>query len=82
MKPSEVKQYLFRIDYNNIDEEKKPLCVGKLDITWRYSFGENGRLQTHPLEQPVNSFKIVFPNAYFTHAAMKLKFIFDKERNL
>ena len=55
MKPSEVKQYLFKIDYKNIDEEKKPLVVGKLDISWCYSFGENGHLQTHPLEQPVGT---------------------------
>jgi hypothetical protein len=27
--------------------------VGKLDISWRYAFGESGHLQTHPLEQPV-----------------------------
>jgi hypothetical protein len=52
MKPAEVKQYLFRIDYQNIDDEKKPLIVGKLDISWRYAFGESGHLQTHPLEQP------------------------------
>jgi hypothetical protein len=55
MKPTEVKQYLFRIDYRNIDDEKKPLVVGKLDISWRYAFGESGHLQTHPLEHPVIS---------------------------
>jgi hypothetical protein len=68
MKPTEIRQYLFRIDFKNIDEERKPLCVGKLDISWRYSFGENGRLQTHPLEQPVRfntNFKRGFLNISF-----------------
>lgn len=55
LKPSEVKQYLFKVKYEDIEKEKKPLTVGKLDISWRYSMGECGRLQTHPLEQPVGA---------------------------
>lgn len=45
--------------------------MGKLDISWRYSLGENGHLQTHPLEQPVfiltkTDFRIYFnKNFYF-----------------
>ena len=54
MKPSEVKQYLFKVTFKNIDKEQKPLVVGKLDISWRNSFGEFGHLQTHPLSQPVS----------------------------
>lgn len=53
IKPSEVKQYMFKVQYPDIELEKKPLMVGKLDISWRYSMGECGHLQTHPLEQPV-----------------------------
>ena len=53
IKPLEVKQYLFKIIYDNIEKEEKPLVAGKLDISWRNSLGENGRLQTHPLSQIV-----------------------------
>jgi hypothetical protein len=53
LKPSEVRQYLFKVTYEDFEKERKPLQVGKLDISWRYSMGENGHLQTHPLEQPV-----------------------------
>jgi len=56
IKPSEVKQYLFKVTYKDIEKEPKPLTVGKLDINWRNSFGEIGHLQTHPLSQSV-SFK-------------------------
>lgn len=54
LKPSEVKQYMFKVVYEDIEKEKKPLMVGKLDISWRYLMGECGHLQTHPLEQPVS----------------------------
>lgn len=53
IKPSEVKQYLFRVTYKNLEKEPKPLTVGKLDISWRNSLGEIGHLQTHPLSQSV-----------------------------
>ena len=53
IKPLEVKQYLFKIIYDNIESEPKPLVAGKLDIGWRYSLGEIGHLQTHPLTQTV-----------------------------
>lgn len=56
LRPSEVRQYLFKVTYEDLEKEKKPLQVGKLDISWRYSMGENGHLQTHPLEQPVSTF--------------------------
>ena len=55
LKPSEVRQYLFKVIYEDIEKEKKPLTVGKLDISWRYSMGECGHLQTHPLEQSVSN---------------------------
>lgn len=51
IKPLEVKQYLFKVTYKNIETEQKPLVVGKLDINWRNSLGESGHLQTHPLSQ-------------------------------
>ncbi|CAF0943775.1 unnamed protein product, partial [Brachionus calyciflorus] len=52
LKPLEVKQYLFKVKYDQLEKEEKPL-IGKLDISWRYSFGEHGHLQTHPLGPPV-----------------------------
>jgi len=51
IKPSEVKQYLFKVTFKNIEKEPKPLVIGKLDINWRNSLGESGHLQTHPLSQ-------------------------------
>ena len=54
IKSSEVKQYLFKVTYKDIEKEPKPLTVGKLDISWRNSFGEIGHLQTHQLSQSVN----------------------------
>ncbi len=51
IKPSEVKQYLFKVTFKNIEKEPRPLVVGKLDINWRNSLGETGHLQTHPLSQ-------------------------------
>ena len=54
IRPLEVKQYLFKIVYDKIEREERPLIAGKLDISWRNSLGENGRLQTHPLSQIVS----------------------------
>jgi hypothetical protein len=51
IKPSEVKQYLFKVTFKDIQREAKPLVIGKLDINWRNSLGESGHLQTHPLSQ-------------------------------
>lgn len=51
IKPSEVKQYMFKIVFKDVEKEPKPLTIGKLDINWRNSFGEYGHLQTHPLSQ-------------------------------
>lgn len=51
LKPFEIKQYMFKVS-NDLNKEK----MGKLDISWRYSFGEHGHLQTHPLEPPVKLF--------------------------
>ena len=59
IKPTEVKQYLYKISYADIEKEPRPLTVGKLDICWRYSMGECGRLQTHPLTQSVSRSKRV-----------------------
>lgn len=53
LRPSEVKQYLFKVLYENIELEPKPIVVGKLDINWRNTMGEIGHLQTHPLAQNV-----------------------------
>lgn len=55
MKPTEIKQYLFRI--TSLDSKKplvKPLTIGKLDIVWRNPFSDIGRLQTNPLTQVVS----------------------------
>ena len=54
IRPLEVKQYLFKITYDDIEKEERPLIAGKLDISWRNSLGENGRLQTTALSQIVN----------------------------
>ena len=54
IRPLEVKQYLFKIVYDKIEKEERPLIAGKLDITWRNSLGELGRLQTHSLNQIVS----------------------------
>lgn len=54
LKPSEIKQYLFKIGRECLILEK-PAPIGKLDISWKYSFGENGHIQTLPLELPVNN---------------------------
>jgi hypothetical protein len=62
LRPSEVKQYLFKILYENIEQEQKPIVVGKLDINWRNTMGEIGRLQTHPLAQNVINFLLLLFN--------------------
>lgn len=59
LKPSEIRQYLFKISREFLNLEK-PGPIGKLDITWKYSFGENGHIQTLPLELPVNKIKKMF----------------------
>jgi hypothetical protein len=56
IRPLEVKQYLFKIVYDKIEKEERPLIAGKLDISWRNSLGELGRLQTHSLSQIVSFF--------------------------
>jgi len=75
LKPSEVRQYMFKVTYEDIEKEKKPLMVGKLDISWRYSMGECGHLQTHPLEQPVRfylSFESISLNCSYFDSSLKL----------
>ena len=54
IRPLEVKQYLFKITYDEIEKEERPLIAGKLDISWRNSLGESGRLQTTSLSQIVS----------------------------
>jgi hypothetical protein len=61
LKPFEIKQYLFKVKNEDLEKDKK-LSIGKLDINWRYSFGEHGHLQTHPLEPPVTI--LYFPNNF------------------
>ena len=59
MKPSEVWQYLYLLRI-------KPSCrlqafsdaasaMGKLDIVWKSSLGERGRLQTSQLQRAVST---------------------------
>jgi len=55
IRPLEVKQYLFKIVYDRNEKEEKPFIAGKLDIIWRNSLGEIGRLETAPLSQIVCS---------------------------
>ncbi len=57
IQPSEVKQYLFKLTYKDLEKEPKPLSVGKLDIHWKNSFGDTGHLQTHPLTKTVCDLK-------------------------
>jgi hypothetical protein len=63
MKPTEIKQYLFRI--SSLDPSKplpKPLTIGKLDIVWRNPFSDIGRLQTNQLTHPVRFSDIIICN--------------------
>lgn len=73
LKPLEVIQYMFKVSYQDIEQEKKPLMVGKLDISWRYSMGEFGHLQTHPLEQPVGLNFIKLNQFYLIKTKFNLK---------
>ena len=55
-----MKQYLFKVTFDNIENEPRPITVGKLDISWRNSMGEYGHLQTHPLSQTVNKINFFY----------------------
>ncbi|PRP89496.1 hypothetical protein PROFUN_01359 [Planoprotostelium fungivorum] len=65
MKPSDVRQYLFKVKevddvelMNQVEPKgesrgKIGSVIGKLELTWKSNFGESGRLQTAPLERKV-----------------------------
>lgn len=54
LKPKDVRQFLFclsPIDVNNTLGYKDLTSIGKLDMSWRTSMGEKGRLQTSALQR-------------------------------
>jgi hypothetical protein len=56
MKPATARQYLFMLvpKTPGSTEAKIAQVVGKLEITWRSTLGEVGRLQTAPLQRKVS----------------------------
>jgi len=58
MKPSDVRQYLFALklkdQYSMLAFTEDASSIGKLDIVWKSSFGERGRLQTSQLQRAVS----------------------------
>jgi len=53
MKPTDVRQYLFKVEPKNDSRAKIGSIIGKLEIMWKSNLGESGRLQTAPLERKV-----------------------------
>ncbi|XP_048586809.1 trafficking protein particle complex subunit 13 [Nematostella vectensis] len=53
--PNDTRQYLYKLKAKSpIDRNpKSAAAVGKLDIVWRTSFGERGRLQTSQLSRVI-----------------------------
>ncbi|CAI5442574.1 unnamed protein product [Caenorhabditis angaria] len=54
LKPKDVRQFLFclsPIDVHNTLGHKDLTSIGKLDMSWRTSMGERGRLQTSALQR-------------------------------
>ena len=59
MGPSEVRQYLYCLQPQpdvsaDVRQMKNVTLIGKLDIVWRSSMAERGRLQTSPLQRMVS----------------------------
>lgn len=58
MKPSEIRQYLYQLKlkpkYSLQVFSDGAGAIGKLDIVWKSSFGERGRLQTSQLQRAVS----------------------------
>ncbi|VDO27151.1 unnamed protein product [Onchocerca flexuosa] len=55
LNPSDIRQYLFCLkpkttDYS-LNHFRKGISIGKLDMVWRTSMGERGRLQTSALQR-------------------------------
>ncbi|CAP25053.3 Protein CBG04321 [Caenorhabditis briggsae] len=54
LKPKDIRQFLFclsPVDVNNTLGYKDLTSIGKLDMSWRTSMGEKGRLQTSALQR-------------------------------
>ncbi|KAE9416840.1 hypothetical protein Angca_006558, partial [Angiostrongylus cantonensis] len=53
LKPRDIRQFLFRLTSNDSQNAvyKDLTNIGKLDMSWRTSMGERGRLQTSPLQR-------------------------------
>jgi hypothetical protein len=54
LNPQDIYQYLFCLSPNTTDHSLN--LIGKLDISWRSSFGEPGRLQTSQLTRTVPNY--------------------------
>jgi hypothetical protein len=55
LKPGDVRQYLFKLEPKNPHDPrvKNATSVGKVDVYWRTSLGETGKLSTISLERRV-----------------------------
>ncbi|CAD6195309.1 unnamed protein product [Caenorhabditis auriculariae] len=54
LRPKDIRQFLFclsPVDAQNTLGYKDLTSIGKLDMSWRTSMGERGRLQTSPLQR-------------------------------
>lgn len=53
LRPREIRQFLFRLTpRDSLNAIYKDMTnIGKLDMSWRTSMGERGRLQTSPLQR-------------------------------
>ncbi|EJD75555.1 hypothetical protein LOAG_17321 [Loa loa] len=55
LNPSDIRQYLFCLKPKTTDYSlnyfRKGIAIGKLDMVWRTSMGERGRLQTSALQR-------------------------------
>uniref|UniRef100_A0A914DQZ9 Trafficking protein particle complex subunit 13 middle domain-containing protein n=1 Tax=Acrobeloides nanus TaxID=290746 RepID=A0A914DQZ9_9BILA len=57
LEPKAIRQYLFCLSPNttehSLNHYRGVSSIGKLDMCWRTSMGERGRLQTSPLQRMV-----------------------------
>eukprot|EP00053_Salpingoeca_punica_P007714 m.70362 g.70362 ORF g.70362 m.70362 type:complete len:407 (-) comp14289_c0_seq1:268-1488(-) len=63
LNPMDTRRYLYRLKPKHKDQEaaaRSATTVGRLDIVWRTTFGEMGRLQTSQLPRKPPSFTEVF----------------------
>jgi len=55
LNPQDVKQYLYKLTPKD-EKGRSANTIGKLDIIWKTSMGERGRLQTSQLPRKVPTF--------------------------